>query len=244
MEIKIGFSPCPNDTFIFDALINKKIDTGNLTFISFLADVEELNRKAFNTELHVTKLSFHAYAYLTEKYILSNSGAALGENVGPLLLSKNLDIDLTNPNLKVAIPGKYTSANFLLSLAYPHLKNKTEIIFSDIENKLINEEFDIGLVIHESRFTFQDKGLHNLNDLGEWWYKNLQAPIPLGAIAIQRNLPAEVINQINQLIKKSIEFAFNNPTSSKEYVKSNAQEMDDNVIYNHIKLYVNAYTLD
>lgn len=244
MEIKIGFSPCPNDTFIFDALVNGKLSTDGIIFKPYLADVEELNQRAFNAELDVTKLSFHAYVYLTKDYILSNSGAALGDNVGPLVLSKNERVNLSDPSLRIAIPGKYTSANFLFSLAYPHLTNKSEIIFNQIEDKLIKNEFDVGLVIHESRFTYQDKGLYKLNDLGEWWTQSTQLPIPLGAIAIKRSLPKEVILKINQLIKQSIEYAFLNPMEPQPYVKQHAQEMDDHVIYNHIKLYVNSYTYD
>lgn len=244
MKIKIGFSTCPNDTFIFDALINKRIDTRGFEFVPYLADVEELNQKAFNDDLEVTKLSYHAYAYLTDKYILSNSGSALGDNVGPLLICKNPQLDIKDPNLRVAIPGKFTSANFLFSLVYPHLKNKTEVLFSDIENQLLQNNFDLGVVIHETRFTYHERGLNKVDDLGNWWYNHYNAPIPLGAIAIKRNLPADTINTINQLIKESVEYAFKNPAASLPFVKEHAQDMREEVMYNHIKLYVNSYTLN
>ena len=171
MTLSLGFSPCPNDTFIFDAMIHHKIDTEGLDFLVSFDDVETLNQKAFRQELDITKLSFHAYAYVTDNYVLLNSGSALGFGVGPLLISKT---ELTNPNseigkLRIGIPGKYTTANFLLSLAYPEAENKTEMLFSEIEDALNNNRIDVGLIIHENRFTYLEKGFKKVRDLGEFW---------------------------------------------------------------------------
>ena len=158
-KITLGFSPCPNDTFIFDAMVHYKIDTEGLEFEVFMGDVEELNHKAFRSELDITKLSYHAFAHLISDYQLLNSGSALGQNCGPLLVSKLPQLNARNSEIQVAIPGKYTTANFLLSLAYPEITNKVELIFSDIEQAVIDRKVDAGLIIHENRFTYQDKGL-------------------------------------------------------------------------------------
>ena len=242
-KITLGFSPCPNDTFIFDALVNKKIDTFGLDFEYVLADVEELNKKAFQQELDITKLSFHAYLFLTEKYTLLNSGSALGQNCGPLLISKNdhtlKDVD----NLTIAVPGEFTTANFLLKFAFPKISSKKIILFSDIEKAVLDEKVDAGVIIHESRFTYAEKGLKKIADLGEYWERVTKQPIPLGGIVAKKNLPEETIFLFNKLIKQSVEFAFANPESSKDFIKANAQELDDEVIKKHIDLYVNKFSL-
>ena len=243
MKLTLGFSPCPNDTFIFDALIHHKIDTEGLDFDVVFDDVETLNQKAFNAELDITKLSYHAYGYALKDYVLLDAGSALGFGVGPLLICKK-ELDLTKEKLKVGIPGKYTTANFLLSLAYPNLKNKIELVFSDIEQKLLNEEIDLGLIIHENRFTYQDKGLLKVKDLGEYWEEKTNCAIPLGGIVIKRSLPNEIKQKVNRLIRKSVEFAFENPKSALPFIKSHAQEMDEKVMYQHIELYVNKYSVD
>lgn len=243
MKLTLGFSPCPNDTFIFDALIHHKIDTEGLDFEVFFDDVETLNKKAFACELDITKLSYHAYAYAIKDYVLLDAGSALGFGVGPMLICKN-EQDLSNPNLKVGIPGKYTTANFLLSLAYPHLQNKVEMVFSDIEQQLLNGEIDLGLIIHENRFTYQDKGLQKVKDLGEYWEETTKCAIPLGGIVIKRGLPDDVKQKVNRLIRKSVEYAFANPKSALSFIKSHAQEMEEAVMYKHIDLYVNKYSVD
>ena len=243
MKLTLGFSPCPNDTFIFDALIHHKIDTEGLEFEVSFDDVETLNQKAFKAHLDITKLSYHAYAYAIHNYVLLDAGSALGFGVGPMLICKK-EQDLNNPNLKVGIPGKYTTANFLLSLAYPHLKNKHEMVFSAIEQKLLNDEIDLGLIIHENRFTYQDKGLQKVKDLGEYWEQETKSAIPLGGIVIKRSLPVDIQQKVNRLIRKSVEFAFENPASALPFIKSYAQEMDEKVMYQHIELYVNKYSVD
>lgn len=252
MKLSLGFSPCPNDTFIFDALIHHKIDTEGLTFDVSYEDVESLNQKAFRGELDITKLSYHAYAYLTENYVLLHSGSALGFGVGPLLICNDPEylkigiekLDSQISRLKIGIPGKYTTANFLLSLAFPGAENRTEMLFSDIEPALLNKQIDLGVIIHENRFTYEDKGLLKVIDLGEYWEKLTSCPIPLGGIMVRRELPEEVKHTINRLIRRSVEFAIRNPLSGLEFIRSHAQEMSNEVMYKHIELYVNKYSVD
>lgn len=256
MELTLGFSPCPNDTFIFDALIHNKIACDDLSFHVEYHDVETLNEKAFRGELDITKLSYHAFAYATEDYELLDAGSALGFGVGPLLISKDpalaeeLRAYAGKPlpehlrGLKVGIPGKFTTANFLLGLAYPELTNKQEMVFSDIEKSVLDGSIDIGLIIHENRFTYMDRGLYKIQDLGDYWEKTTGSPIPLGGIVIKRSLPEEVKLQVNRLLRESVAFAFANPKSGIDYIRSHAQEMDEAVMYMHIELYVNKYSED
>jgi len=246
-KLTIGFSPCPNDCFIFDALVHEKIDTEGLKFEMLLEDVEALNQRAFRNELNITKLSYHAYIYLTKHYQLLDAGSALGNGCGPLLIAKNENLKSrlsNNPDLKVAIPGKYTTANFLFSLAYPTVKSKVETLFSEIENDVVNEKVDAGVIIHENRFTYEQKGLKKIMDLGEYWETQTKSPIPLGGIVVQRNLPEDIKQKINRLIRKSVEYAFQNPKESLDFVRANAQEMSEEVMYKHIELYVNTYSID
>lgn len=250
MKLTIGFSPCPNDTFIFDALIHHKIDTEGLDFEVFYDDVETLNQKAFRGELDITKLSYHAFAYAADKYILLDAGSALGFGVGPMLICQGnaeklkARLETGDASLKIGIPGKYTTANFLLSLAYPDATNKHELVFSDIENAVLDGRVDVGLIIHENRFTYQDKGLHKIIDLGDYWEKRTGCAIPLGGIVANRNLPLDVQHKINRVLKRSVEFAFANPKSGLEYIRSHAQEMSEEVMYKHIDLYVNKFSVD
>lgn len=248
MKLSLGFSPCPNDTFIFDALIHHKIDTEGIEFDVFFDDVETLNKKVFQNEPDISKLSFHAFAYAAENYALLDAGSALGYGVGPLLISKDKGFNKENlsnqaGNLTVGIPGKYTTANFLLGLAFPELTNKKIMVFSDIESSLLNNSIDLGLIIHENRFTYQDKGLHKIIDLGDFWEKETGFPIPLGGIVINRRIDPKIQRTVDRLIRKSIEFAFENPTSGIEFIKKHAQEMDEEVMYKHINLYVNNYSI-
>jgi len=250
MKLTLGFSPCPNDTFIFDALIHHKIDTEGLDFEVFFDDVETLNQKAFRGELDVTKLSYHAFAYVTNQYVLLDAGSALGFGVGPLLICKDekfLDREYLNTqirDLKIAIPGKYTTANFLLSLAFPKGKNKTEVLFSEIENQVLCGEKDLGLIIHENRFTYQNKGLHKIIDLGDYWEQQTGCAIPLGGIVANRHLPEEIQHKLNRVLRKSVKFAFENPKSGLGFIRSHSQEMSEEVMYKHIDLYVNQYSVD
>lgn len=241
-KLSIGFSPCPNDTFIFDALIHGKIDTEGLAFDVRMADVEELNQMAFRGELDITKLSYHAFLHILEGYVMMDSGSALGNNCGPLLI-KNQGLENPNPNDLIAIPGKYTTANFLLNYAYPELQNKKELLFSDIENELKEKQVSAGLIIHENRFTYADRGFEKVKDLGQYWEQNTGMPIPLGGIAIKRSFDNELKQKVQRLIRKSLEYAFENPSESLGFVKQHAQEMDTEVMQKHINLYVNDYSL-
>ena len=244
MKLSLGFSPCPNDTFIFDAMIHQKIDTEGLEFDVVMEDVEQLNQKAFKGDLDITKLSYHAFAYVFENYALLQSGSALGNNCGPLLIAKKSLSNEEIEHAKIAIPGKYTTANFLLSLAFPNIKNKVEMLFSEIEDAVLNEDVDVGLIIHENRFTYASKGLIELMDLGEYWESTTQLPIPLGGIVVKRILPHPIQSKIDRVLKRSVEFAMKNPDQTLDFVSQYAQEMEPKVMFQHINLYVNNFTVD
>lgn len=246
MVLSLGFSPCPNDTFIFDALVNEKIDTNGIKFEPVLEDVETLNRWALEGKLDITKLSFPAYFRTSEIYQLLNAGSALGKGVGPLLISKNekyfSDEDVNNAT--IVLPGVNTTANLLFSFAYPNAKNKVFKIFHEIEDVVVNGEADLGVIIHENRFTYQQKGLHKVLDLGEHWEVKMNAPIPLGGIVIKRQLGGDVPDIVNNLINKSLQYSFGQYPVVSNYVKQHAQAMSEDVMQQHIELYVNDYSLD
>lgn len=242
--LTLGFSPCPNDTFMFDALVNKRIDTGELSFSEKLEDIETLNRMALEGMLDITKISFALYHKVIDKYQLLSAGSALGNGVGPLLISKRKFTFPEKEIKTIAIPGKNTTAYFLFRMFYPKLTNVKEIVFSGIEEAVLNETVDAGVIIHENRFTYADKGLIKISDLGELWEKQTGLPIPLGGITVRRSLDENLKKTINDLVRKSVEFAFLNPDASKEYVKMNAQEMSEEVRKKHIELYVNNFSVD
>ena len=244
MKLTLGFSTCPNDTFIFDAMVHGRIDTEDIEFELVMADVEELNRLAFKGEIDITKLSYHAYAYIADTYLLLNSGSALGYKNGPLLISKYKVFPDEIDELKIAIPGKHTTANLLLGIAYPNHKISKEYLFSDIEEVVASGEMDAGLIIHENRFTYQQKGLLKVADLGEFWETKTGLAIPLGGIVVNRKLSGVVQQKVNRIMKRSVEYAFENPKASYPFVKHHAQAMDDNVMQSHINLYVNEFTRD
>ena len=242
ITLTLGFSPCPNDTFIFDALVNNRIDTEGMSFKVLMLDVETLNQFALRGELDITKLSFAALAQVQDKYALLDSGSALGFGVGPLVISKQKDFEL-DKNSRVAIPGKLTTAHFLFKLFYPEVGLLKEMVFSDIENAVLTGEVDAGVIIHENRFTYAQRGLFKLRDLGEAWETLRGLPIPLGGITIKKNLTLELKQKVNRLIHKSVEYAFKFPEHSEEFIKENAQEMEASVRRKHIELYVNHYSL-
>jgi len=244
MVLKLGFSTCPNDTYIFDALVHHKIDTEGIEFDVVMTDVEELNRSAFQNEIDITKLSYHAYMYACENYKLLNSGSALGHANGPLLVSKRKIYPDEIHDLNIAIPGKFTTANLLLGIAYPRAKNKKEYVFSDIEELILSQEVDAGLMIHENRFTYDKRGLKKIVDLGEYWESETKMPIPLGGIVVNRKLSHDIHQTIDRLIRNSLEYANKNPNSSLSFIKQFAQEMDQTVMKKHIDLYVNNYSLN
>lgn len=245
MDLTLGFSPCPNDTFIFDNWVNGKLANNALQVSPTLADVEQLNAMAKTAALDVTKISFGVYPFIADKYQILDAGSALGFGCGPLLISKK-DLNLSaseNIELKVAIPGFSTTANLLLSLAFPGMKNKVEYVFSDIENAVLTGKVDAGLIIHENRFTYQKLGLRKIIDLGEYWESLYNLPIPLGCIVVKRTLSDAVKIQINAAIKKSVEVAFENPVGTMDYVAQHAQTMELSVMNQHIDLYVNKYSV-
>ena len=245
-KLTLGFSPCPNDTFIFDALVNKKIDTEGVDFETVLEDVETLNRWALEGRLDVTKLSFPAFFQSLDKYVLLNSGSALGKGVGPLLISKS---KLKSQKSKIedseiALPGENTTANFLFSFAYPEAGKKKFMLFSKIEDSVLNDDVDLGVIIHENRFTYQQRGLHKILDLGEYWEEKMKLPIPLGGIAVKKTIENSTAKKIDGLIKKSLDYAFAHYPQLTDFVKQNSQEMSQAVMRQHIELYVNNYSLD
>ena len=240
-HITVAFSSCPNDTFVFHAMLNNLVDTRGLIFESHIDDVESLNQQAKKGLFQVSKLSFAAWLNLKDKYELLDSGAALGFGCGPLLVARSKDIDIEKS--LIAIPGTDTTANMLFRLRYPEAKNKIVARFDEILPGIKSKRFDAGVIIHEGRFVYQEYGCEQLIDLGEWWEEETSSPIPLGCIAIRKDDETIIYKDIiESVIKDSVDFAFKNPEASSEYIKSYAQEMDDNVIDRHIKLYVNEFT--
>ena len=246
MKLSLAFSPCPNDCFMFDAIVHRRIDLEGLQFDVTLADIEALNRSTFAADVDVSKLSFHAYAYCADRYVLLDAGSALGRNCGPLLISKRpiAREEVAEGQLRIAIPGEYTTANFLCGLAFPRATRKTPVLFSDIEAAVLDGRFDAGVIIHENRFTYETRGLRKIIDLGTCWERETGAPIPLGGIVIRRSLPDDVKAAVNRVMRRSVEYAFAHPDASLPYVRVHAQEMSDDVMYRHIDLYVNQYSLD
>ncbi len=241
--IPIGFSPCPNDTFIFDALINQKIDTGNLQFEPVLEDVQTLNKWAIEGKLMVTKLSYGVLPLVLDTYDLLNSGSALGSGVGPLLIA-NPELDISKiEDYLIAIPGENTTAHLLFSLAYPKAVNKVFLRYDEIENFVLGGK-GLGVIIHENRFTYAEKGLIKVVDLGDYWETTTGYPIPLGGIVVKKSVQKVIQQQIDLLIKQSIEFAFSNYPVLNDYIRSHAQEMSEDVMRKHIDLYVNKYSMD
>jgi len=243
-HLTLGFSPCPNDTFIFDALVHGKVDTEGLTFDYQFHDVEVLNRMAFESELDFTKLSYHAFAHLTSSYILLDAGSALGRGCGPLFISREKELGSDLSYITVAIPGKLTTANFLFSLAFPNIDKKVEMLFSDIEDAILKGEVKAGVIIHENRFTYEKRGLHKILDLGQYWEGTTNLPIPLGGMVVKRGLPQDTMEKINRIMKRSVEYALNDPKSSLEFVRAHSQELDEQVLKSHIEMYVNDFTVD
>jgi 1,4-dihydroxy-6-naphthoate synthase len=251
MKLTIGFSPCPNDTFIFDALVNGKIDAEGLEFEVLLEDVQTLNEWALQGKLDVSKISYGVYPKVLNTYHLLKSGGALGKGVGPLLIAKN-DLRFTNNeelqkfvnDSSVAIPGVNTTAHFLFTQAFPNAKNKQFMVFHEIEDAVVNGKVDCGVIIHENRFTYQQKGLHQLIDLGEYWEQSTGYPIPLGGIVAHNRMDVDVRAKVDALIRKSLEYAFEHYPLITDYVKQHSQEMSEEVMRKHIDLYVNDYSLD
>ena len=245
MTLSLGFSPCPNDAFIFYALVNRKIDLHGSEFISVIEDVETLNRWALEGKLDITKLSFGVLPLVLNEYVLLNSGSALGKGVGPLLII-NKELEIRNAKVEahtIAIPGEHTTANLLFSLAYPDAVQKQFMSYDQIEAFVLAGK-GLGVIIHENRFTYEQKGLHKIIDLGDYWENRTGMSIPLGGIVIKRSFPDALSSQVESLIKKSIAYAGEKYPELNDYIRSHSQEMEEDVMRKHIELYVNAHSLN
>ena len=240
--LDIAFSTCPNDTFIFHAMLHDCIDTGCLNFTPHMHDVETLNTKAFSKSFHVSKLSFFALLKLKQTYEMLNSGAALGYGCGPLLVGRSPDISLSEG--KIAIPGAYTTAHLLLKLWNPEIRNIEATRFDYILEGVQTGKYDAGLIIHEGRFIYPKYNCVKIIDLGEWWEKETGLPIPLGCIAVRKDEPVfSCKKDIESVLGNSVEYALENRAASRKFIRSHAQELDDEVIDGHIDLYVNDFTV-
>jgi len=243
-SLTLGYSPCPNDTFIFDALVHRRIPLSDLIFHERLEDVETLNNLALNGVLDLTKISYHALGHLRQEYALLRSGGALGRGCGPLVIAaRPMDMEQLRHE-RIAIPGELTTANLLLQLYGEGFDQVVAMPFDRIMNKVAEGEFVAGVIIHESRFTYRQLGLHQVLDLGQWWEETTGKPIPLGGILVKRSLGSALIAEIDGALRRSIEFAFAHPEISRPYIKEHAQELADAVIDSHIGLYVNDFSLD
>lgn len=243
MKLTLGFSPCPNDTFIFEAMVHKRVDTEGIDYDWFLADVEVLNRKALEAAVDITKMSYHAYAHAAQNYLLLDAGSALGRSNGPLVVSRRRISPDELDNAAIAIPGRYTTANLLFSIFWPQAVNKHEYLFSDIPEAVLSGKADAGLIIHETRFTFEALGLHKVADTGELWEEMTGMPIPLGGIVINRNVSEDTALKVNRTIRRSLEYAYANPAASIDFIEKNAKEVSPDVMKEHISLFVNRFTL-
>ena len=245
MKLSLCFSPCPNDTFIFDAMVHHKIDTEGLDFEVRLEDVESLNKLVLSGQPDISKISYGLLPLVIPNYRVLNAGSAVGRGVGPLLIAKNplIDGDTGLRDKTVVLPGQHTTAHMLFSLAFPEAKHKIFLPFHEIENAVINGMADTGVIIHENRFTYASKGLIKLADLGEIWEKNTGQPIPLGGIVMRRELNPELMEKTDRVIRRSLEYAFAHYPALPAYVTEHAQEMDEEVMRQHINLYVNDFSL-
>ncbi|MBA3015797.1 MAG: 1,4-dihydroxy-6-naphthoate synthase [Proteobacteria bacterium] len=243
--LSLGFSPCPNDTFIFHALVSGLIPTpGFLIQPPVLADVESLNQWAMKAKLDITKLSFHALGHVLDQYTLLMAGAALGRGCGPLLISRD-EIDPSKLTKQtIAVPGHFTTAAMLLRLCYPECQTLIAMRFDQIMPAVAAGDVSAGVIIHESRFTYPRYGLRLVTDLGSWWEKTTGHPIPLGGIAVRRSLGHKLIAALETAIRNSLRSAHANPAQASLYIRNHAQEIDDQVTANHIALYVNDFSLD
>ena len=239
-EIRLAISPCPNDTFMFDAIINKRIDLEGFTFHVEYHDIEQLNQRALSSVADVTKCSTAILKAIDNSYRLLDSGSALGRGNGPLLVRRKGD---NTPIRHIAVPGLYTTANALVGRLFPTIAERTPMLFSEIAEAVEFSRFDAGVLIHEGRFVYERRNLELVADLGLEWERQLQLPLPLGSIVCLRELGEDVAQRLERLIRRSIEYAFANPMASRDFIKSHAQELDDDVIDKHIALFVNDFSL-
>lgn len=238
--IRLAMSPCPNDTFMFDAMVNGRIDTEGLKFEVAYLDIEQLNEAALASKYDVTKCSTALLPAIIEHYALLDSGSALGRGNGPLLVRRKGEVE---PLRRIAVPGVHTTANMLVRKLFPAIVEREPRLFSTIADAVAGGEFDGGVLIHEGRFVYDRHNLELVADLGVEWERRTSLPLPLGSIVASRSLDAETIALVERVLRRSIEYAFSHPTQSRDYVKQHAQELDDRVIDSHIKLFVNDYSL-
>jgi 1,4-dihydroxy-6-naphthoate synthase len=245
MRLSLSFSPCPNDTFIFDAMVNGKIDTEGLEFDLRLEDVETLNRWVLAGEPDVSKISYGLLPLVLPDYRVLDSGGALGKGVGPLLVARPgaEGMDPEDGGCTVALPGRHTTAHMLFTLAYPKAVRKVFMPFHAIEDAVLKGEADAGVIIHENRFTYEARGLVRLMDLGEVWEQNTGHPIPLGGIVMKRGLSAELMERTDRVIRRSLEYARSRYPDLPDMVRRHAQAMEESVMRRHIDLYVNDFSL-
>lgn len=243
-QLHLGYSPCPNDTFIFYGLIHGKVSCPKVTFIEQLEDVETLNQLALQSQLDLTKISYHALGHLRKDYVLLRSGGALGRGCGPLIVARETTSMTQLRGKKIAIPGQLTTANLLLQLHSEGYEDVLILPFDQIMAAVAEGKVDAGVIIHESRFTYQQHGLKQILDLGQWWEEETGCPIPLGGILAKRTLGPKLIKQIDTALRQSIEYAYAHASEPQAYIKQYAQELDDSVIRNHIDLYVNDFSID
>lgn len=245
MKIRLGFSTCPNDTFMFDALVHGRIDTQGIDYEVYMGDIFHLNQKALAGELDMVKISYNTYGQVRNRYTLLDAGSALGHNCGPLLISKRplTAREIADGNLIVAIPGKNTTANLLLSYYAPDIQNRKEMIFHEVMPAILSGEVDAGVIIHENRFTYQNLGLQAICDLGAYWEQQTGLPIPLGAIVAHKSLGAPLVSMLEAQMRASVQYAFDHPQASRPFVQMHAQEMEPEVMQAHIDLYVNEFSL-
>lgn len=238
--LRLAISPCPNDTFMFDAIVNKRIDLEGYTFDVEYHDIEQLNERVLRGEAEVSKCSTALLGAVGERYLLLDSGSALGRGNGPLLVRRKGD---TTRIRRVAVPGLYTTANALVGRLFPEIEERVPMLFSEIAKAVEDAEFDAGVLIHEGRFVYERRNLELVADLGLEWERRVGLPLPLGSIIITRSLGEEVARDVERLIRRSIEYAFTHPELSREFIKSHAQELEDEVIDKHISLFVNDFSL-
>lgn len=242
--IKLAFSSCPNDTFIFDALVHGKIDTEGLEFDHVMKDVEELNCMVLKETPDMIKISYHTYLYVFTNYTLLDAGSAFGYGNGPVLVARK-EIPFRDVRYhKVALPGEHTTAHLLFRIAFPASHRKYFMIFSMIEESILKGETDAGVIIHEGRFTYERKGLKKIMDLGEFWQDLTGTPVPLGCIVAKKSLGQETVSKLNRIMRRSVEYALANKEDVMPFVRQNAKEMEKDVILKHIGFYVNDLTID
>ncbi len=244
MQLSLGFSPCPNDTFIFNALVNGILRPMGLSVQPCLHDVETLNQMAFEERLDISKLSFFAWLKARKNYRLLSSGGALGYGCGPILISKNKLNHGDVAKCRVVLPGEWTTAHLLFRLWAPDADQRFFTSYDQIFDAVASGRADCGVIIHESRFTFEQAGFLAVVDLGQWWEQETGLPIPLGCIAVHKRVPVMVIDQLEILIRQSIQIARDDPDATLGYVRQYAQEMTPEVLRAHIDMFVNEFSLD